>query len=113
MCFNSNHATFWVEKSKTGFQDGGYGGQFGFPNSMVLAIFHLYVNLLLHCNFNLIRLVVSKNMSKTDFQYGGSGGHLGFPINTILAHFDPEVVLLLQSKFQLKLPKGLRKDVEY
>ena len=43
----------WVEKSKTGFQDGGYGGHFGFPMHMILAIFHLHVNLLLLCKFQL------------------------------------------------------------
>ena len=24
VCFNSNHPTVWMEKSRTGFQDGGY-----------------------------------------------------------------------------------------
>ena len=43
VCFNSNHLTVWVEKSKIDFQDGGYGGHFGFPISMILAIFHLHV----------------------------------------------------------------------
>ena len=56
---------------------------------MILAIFHLNVNLLQHC-FNFIRLVVCE-MSETDFLDGGCGGHLGFLINVILAHFDPEV----------------------
>ena len=53
MCFNSNRPTVWVEKSKTGFRDGGYGGYFGFPINMILAIFHLHVKLLLHCKFQL------------------------------------------------------------
>ena len=43
----------WEEKSKTGFQDGGYGGHFGFPISMIVAIFHLHVNLLLQAKFQL------------------------------------------------------------
>ena len=51
-------------------------------------------------------------MSKTDFQDGGCGGHLGFPIDTILADFDPEIILLLPSKFQLKLTKGLGRDIK-
>ena len=53
VCFNSNRPTVWVEKLKTGFQAGGYGGHFGFPIGMILAIFHLHVNLLLHCKFQL------------------------------------------------------------
>ena len=43
----------WVEESKIDFQDGGYGGHFGFLIGMILAIFHLHVNLLLHCKFQL------------------------------------------------------------
>ena len=53
VCFNSNRPRVLVEKSKTDFEDGSYGGHFGFPISMILAIFHLYVNLLLHCKFQL------------------------------------------------------------
>ena len=53
MCFNSNRPTALVEKSKTGFQGGGYGGHFGFLIGMILAIFHLHVNLLLLCKFQL------------------------------------------------------------
>ena len=53
MCFNSNCPAVWVEKSKIGFQDGGYGGHVGFPIGMILAIFHLHVNLLLHYKFQL------------------------------------------------------------
>ena len=56
MCFNSNCPTVWVEKSKIGFQDGGYGGHFGFPIGKILAIFHLHVNLLLHCKFQLFNM---------------------------------------------------------
>ena len=111
MCFNSNRPTVWEETSKIGFQDGGNGGHFGFPIGIILALFHLHVNLLLIVNFNLIRPVVYE-MPKTDFQNSGCGGygeHLGFPIDTVLAQFDPEVVLLLQSKFRLKLTKGLGK----
>ena len=63
---------------------------------MVLAIFHLHINLLLHCKFQSNFLVVCKKMSATDFQDGGLGGHLGFPIDIILAHFDPDVVMLLE-----------------
>ena len=111
LCFNLNHPRVWVEKSKTGFQDGGYGGHFGFPIGMILAIFIYMSTCCCIVSFNLICLVVCK-MSKTDFQDGSCGGHLGFLINTILAHFDPEVVLLLQSKFRLKLTKDLGKDVE-
>ena len=45
----------WEEKSKNDFQDGSYGGHFGFPISMILAFFRLHVNLLLHvhCKFQL------------------------------------------------------------
>ena len=112
MCFNSNSLMVWVEKSKIGFQDGSYGSHFGFPIGIILAIFHLHINLLLIVSFNLTHLVVCEKTSKTDFQYGGCGGHLGFLINTILAHFDPEVFLLLQSKFRLKSTKGLGRNVE-
>ena len=76
---------------------------FGFPISMILAIFIV--------SFNLIRLVVCE-MSKTDFQDGGCGGHLGNWINMIIAYFDPEVVLLLQSKFRLKATKDVGREVE-
>ena len=76
--FNSNRPTVWVEKSKIGFNS----GHFEFPIGMILAIFHLHINLLLHCkfqlnlpcglredvccyivSFNLIRLVVCEKMS--------------------------------------------------
>ena len=100
MCFNSNHPTVWVEKSKIGFQDGGYGVHFGFPIGMILAIFHLHMKLLLHCKFQL-----NLHCDLRDV-------HLRFRINMSLAHFDPEVVLLLQSKFLLKSTKGLGRDVE-
>ena len=53
MCFNSNCPVLWVEKSKIGFQNCGYGGHFGFPIGMILAIFHLHVNLLLYYKFQL------------------------------------------------------------
>ena len=53
VCFNSKRPTVWEEKSKIGFQDGGYGNHFGFPICMILAVFHLHVNLLLHCKFQL------------------------------------------------------------
>ena len=77
------------EKSKIGFQDGGYGSHFGFPNDIILALFRLHDNLLLHCKFPL---VVCVKMSKTD---GGCGGHFGCPIDTIFAHFDQTVALLI------------------
>ena len=38
---------------KIGFQDGGYGGHFGFPIGTIVIIFHLRVNLLLHRKFQL------------------------------------------------------------
>ena len=103
-------AVLGFEEECFGFQDGGYASHFGFPNGMILAIFHLNVNLMQHC-FNFIRLVVCK-LSKTDFLDGCYSGHHGFPINAILTHFDPEVVLLLQSKFRLKSTKVLGRDVE-
>ena len=49
--FNSKRQTVWEEKSKTGFQEGDYSGHFGFPISMLLANFHLHVNLLLQRKF--------------------------------------------------------------
>ena len=61
---------------KNWFKEGGYGGHFGFPVGMILAIFHLHVNLLLHCKYILVGLGVCENMSNTDFQYDGCGGHL-------------------------------------
>ena len=113
LLLHSNCPTVGVEKSKIDFQDGSYGSHFGFPIGMILAFFINISNLTCSyiVSFNLIRLVVCENMSKTDFQDGSCGGHLGFLI-TILADFDPKVVLLLQSKFQLKLTKGLGRDVE-
>ena len=51
VCFKSNRPTIWEEKSKLGFQEGGLGSHFGFPIGMTLAIFHLQVNLVLHCKF--------------------------------------------------------------
>ena len=103
-----------MEKSKIGFQDGGYGSHFGFPIGMILAIFFIYMYMSACCyivRFNFIHLVVCK-MSKTDFQDGSCGGHLRFPINTILAHFNPEVVQLLHSKFRLESTEGLGRYVE-
>ena len=38
---------------KNWFSSSGYGDYFGFPDGMILAIFHLQVNLLLHCKFQL------------------------------------------------------------
>ena len=61
-----------MERSKIDFQDGGYGGHFGFPIGMILAIL-IYPSNLTCCyivSFNLIRLVVCEKMSKTDFQGG-------------------------------------------
>ena len=51
--FNSIRPKVWEEKSKIGFQDCGYGSHFGFPVGMIIAIFHLHINLLLHCKFKL------------------------------------------------------------
>ena len=65
--------------------------------AMILAIFHLHVNLLLHWRFQL------------NSPYGA---HHGFPIDKILAHFDPEVVLLLWSKFRFKSTKDVGRDVK-
>ena len=72
MCFNSNHPNI-------DFQDGGYGGHFGFRHDF--SYFFIYTSDVTCCyivSFNLIRLVVCEKMSKTDFQYGGLGGHLEF-----------------------------------
>ena len=44
---------FGKRSQKIGFQDGAYGGHFGFPICMILAIFHPHVNLLLHYKFQL------------------------------------------------------------
>ena len=74
---------------------------------MILAIFHLHVNLLLHRKFQF-----NSPCEKTDFQDGGCGDHLGFLTDTVLAHFDPEVALLLRSKVSLKSTKNLGRDVE-
>ena len=102
VCFDSNRPTVWVEKSKTGFQDGGCG--------MILAIFYLHINLLLHCKFQLN----SPCGLRGDVQNGFSIWRLWRPswISDRHDHFDPEIVLLLQSKFWLKSTKGLRRDVE-
>ena len=102
----------WEEKSKFGFQDGGYGSHFGFQLGMKIAIFHLHVNLLLHSKYQLNCPEICEKMLKTDFQDCGCGGHLGFPILMILAFFHPEFALLLQSKFRLKSTKDLSRDVE-
>ena len=56
---------FGVEKSKIGFQDGGYGGHFGFPIGTILAIFHLHVNLLQHEIFK-VKLISIKAYSPQD-----------------------------------------------
>ena len=100
-----------AQLSKIYFQNGSYGGHFGFPIGIILAIFTYTTTCCYIVSFNLIRLVVCE-MSKTDFQDGSRGGHLGFPINTTLANFDSDVVLLLQSKFQLISTKGLVTVVE-
>ena len=52
-CVSTLIAQWFGWKSKTGFQDGGYSCHFGFPIGMILAIFHLHVNLFLHCKFQL------------------------------------------------------------
>ena len=109
--FNSNCPAVWDEKPKIGFQDGGYGSDFGFPIGMILAIFHLHVNLLLHCKFQLNSPCGLRDV-QTDFQDGGFGGHLGFPINIILAHFNQNFFLLLHCKFRLKSTKDYGRDVE-
>ena len=48
VCFNSKSLGGEV---KIGFQDGSYGSHSGFQIGMILAIFHLHINLLLHCKF--------------------------------------------------------------
>ena len=86
VCFNSNRPTFWGEKSKTGFQDGGYGGHFGISIGTILATFHLHASTCCYIvSFNLIHFVVCKKMSKTDFQDGGCGRHLGFSIGSVVS----------------------------
>ena len=104
VCFNSNRSMVWV-KSKISFRDGSYGGHFGFPLGMILAILCSTSTCCYIVSFNLIRLVTCKNMSKT------VAAILDFH-NIILTHFDSKVVLLLQSKFLLKLTKGMGRDVE-
>ena len=47
---------FWWRSQKLVFKmvvQDGYGGHFGFLISKILAIFHLHINLLLHCKFQL------------------------------------------------------------
>ena len=111
-CFNSNLPTVWEETSKIGFQGGGYGGHFGFPIGMILAIFHLHVNLLLHCKFQLNSTCGCEKMSKKRFSRWQLWRPSWIPINTILTCFNPEVILLLQRKFLLKSTDGLGRDVE-
>ena len=82
--FQLKSPTVWVEKSKIGFQNGGYSGYFGFPIGTILAIFQLQSTCCYIISFNLICLGICEKMSKTDFQYGGCGGHLGCPIFMIL-----------------------------
>ena len=115
MCFNSNRPTVWVEKSKIDFQTGDYGGHFGFPIGMILAIFHLHINLLLHLSFNLVISPCGLRDVKNRF----SRWRLWWPSwisdqhnFSSLSHFNPEVVLLLQSKFQLKSTIALGRDVK-
>ena len=51
----SNQIAQWFgsRSQKLFFQDGMYGGHVGLPISMILVIFHLYVNLLLQRKFQL------------------------------------------------------------
>ena len=51
-CVSAQIAQQFGLRSKIGFQDGGYGGHFGFPISKILAIFHLHIKLLLIVSFN-------------------------------------------------------------
>ena len=47
---------FWWRSQKLVFKmvvQDGYGGHFGFLISKILAIYHLHINLLLHCKFQL------------------------------------------------------------
>ena len=43
----------FARSKKNAFQDGVYGGHFGFPTDMILVIFHLNINLLLHHKYQL------------------------------------------------------------
>ena len=110
--FNSNRPKVWEEKSKIVFQDGGYGGHFGLPIGMILAIFHLQVNLLLHPLFQLNSPCGLRENVLNRFSRWQLCRLSWILIDTILAHFDPEVILLLQGKFWLKSTKSLGRDVE-
>ena len=102
----------WVEKSKIGFQNGGYGSGFGFPTSRTLAIFHLHVNLLLHCKFQLnspcgLWENVQNRFSRWQL----------WPTSWIsdwykFSSFRSRSCPVATEKFQLKSTKGLGRDVE-
>ena len=87
------------------------GGHTGFPIVKILAIFHLHINLLLHCKFQL-----NSPCGLRDVHNRFSIWRLWRPSwisdRHDLAHFDQEAVLLLQSKFWLKFTKGLGRDVD-
>ena len=88
---------------KIGFQAGGYGGHFGFPIGMILAIFHLHVNLLLHCKFQL-----NSPCGLRDVQNRFSRWRLWRPFWISDRHdFSSFRSRSCQSKFRLKSTKGL------
>ena len=111
MCFNSNCPTVWAEKSKIGFSKWPLWWPFGFPTSMISAIFHLHVNLSLHCKFQ-----PNSPCGLWDVQNRFSIWWLWWPSLISYWHdfssFLSKVVLLLHSKFLLKSTKGLGRDVK-
>ena len=87
------------EQSKICFQDGGYGGHSGFPIGMILAIFHLHINLLLHCKFQLNLRCGLREDVQTDFQDGSCRSHLGFLNDMILAHLIQKLSCCYKASF--------------
>ena len=87
--FESTGLLVQEKKFNIDFQDGGHGGQHGFPIRMILATSDL------HVTDTYYHLLVQEKKFKIDFQHGC---HLRFSIGTILAIFDLQVTLILPAK---------------
>ena len=78
---------------------------------MILAIFDLHVNLLLHPKFQFNWACGLWEISKTILQDGGCGRHLGFAIGSVLATLYLLSVPMLLIKFHLNWIIVFRGDV--
>ena len=92
---------------KIDFQNGGYGGHFGFSIATILAVVGLQVSPTLRTKFQVSLhfdsvVEIPNRLSRC--------GHLGFPIETILTSFDLQRTPTLPNKFRVNWSFGSKEE---